>query len=154
VKRAAVAPRHRDVVAGFHVAQEAEMGVAVRGIDCDAALASIRRLLHMPGTEGERLTAAAREHDGAGVQALDLDPRHRPGVRPGPRLDDPAGRDRLVERALEQHLRDQRLGVDVGALPDQQEAEEGDTQCSKGPNHETSLMASCARGPGESRARD
>ena len=58
------------------------MRIAMRGIDGDAALAGIGRAFDMAGTEGERLAAAAREHDGAGVDPLHLDARDRPGVRP------------------------------------------------------------------------
>ena len=58
------------------------MRIAVRGIDGDAALAGIGRALDMARTESERLAAAAREHDGAGVEPLHLDARDRPGVGP------------------------------------------------------------------------
>ena len=86
----------------------ARLGKTARltGIDRDPAAVA----------EGERLTAAAGQHDGARMQPLHLDPRHRPGVGPGPWLNDTAGRDGLIEGLLEQHLRHQRLGVDVGTL--------------------------------------
>ena len=58
------------------------MRIAMRGIDGDAALAGIGRALDMTGTEGERLAAAASQHDGAGIDPLHLDPRDRPGVGP------------------------------------------------------------------------
>ena len=58
------------------------MRIAVRGIDGDAALAGIGRPLDMARTEGERLAAAACEHDGAGMEPLHFDARDRPGVRP------------------------------------------------------------------------
>ena len=58
------------------------MRIAVRGIDRDAALAGIGRQFDMAGTEGERLAAAPRQHDGAGMDPFHLDPRNRPGVGP------------------------------------------------------------------------
>ena len=41
------------------------MGVAVRRIDRNAALAGVGRQLDMAGPEGQRLAAAAGQHDGA-----------------------------------------------------------------------------------------
>ena len=58
------------------------MRIAVRRIDGDAALAGIGRAFDMARTEGERLAAAACEHDGAGMDPLHLDAGDRPGVRP------------------------------------------------------------------------
>ena len=102
------------------------MRIAMRGIDGDAALAGVGRPLDMARAEGERLAAAAREHDGAGVDPLHLDARDRPGVGPRPRLCLAPGGDGLVKGALQQHLREQRLGVDVGALAEQDQAGEGE----------------------------
>ncbi len=58
------------------------MRVAMRGIDGDAALAGISREFDVAGTEGQCLAAGTREHDRAGADSFDLDPSHRPGVRP------------------------------------------------------------------------
>ena len=131
-KDLAVAPRHVDLVADPDVLQETEMRIAMRGIDRDAALAGIGGEFDMAGTEGQRLAAGARQHDGAGADPLHLDPRHRPGVGPRPRLGVAPGRDGLGERAIQQHLRQQRLGVDVGALPEQDQAGEGEKERESG----------------------
>ena len=48
----------------------------------DAALAGIRCPFDMTWTEGERLPAAACEHDGAGMEPLHLDASDRPCIRP------------------------------------------------------------------------
>ena len=58
------------------------MRIAVRRIDGDAALAGIGRAFDMTRTEGERLAAAACEHDGAGMEPLHFDAGDRPCVRP------------------------------------------------------------------------
>ncbi len=47
--------------------EELEMRVAVRGVDRDATLARIGRAFDMARPERERLAAAAREHDSAGM---------------------------------------------------------------------------------------
>ncbi len=88
------------------------MRVAVRRIDRGAALAGLRRALDLAGPEGERLTACAGKHDRALAEPRHLHTRDRPGVGPGPGLHGRAGRQRLRERALEQDLRQHRLGVD------------------------------------------
>ena len=80
----------------------------------------------MAGPERERLSARAGSTIALGVEPLHLDARDRPGVGPGPRLDVAAGRDGLGEGAFEQDLREQRLGVDLGALAEQHEAGEGE----------------------------
>src|SRR6201986_1229855 len=100
------------------------MRIAMRGIDRDATLAGIGRQLDMARAEGQRLSAAAREHDGAGADAPDLDAGDRPGIRPRPGFYEVTGGDGFVERALQQNLRQQRLGVDVGALAEQDETNE------------------------------
>ena len=58
------------------------MRIAVRRINGDAAFAGIGRAFDMPRTEGERLSAAACEHDGAGMEPLHFDARDRPCVGP------------------------------------------------------------------------
>ena len=121
-----IAPGDADLVADRDVTEEGEMGVAVAGIDCRAGLAGGRRARDMTGTESQRLAARPREHDGAAAETRDEDARHRPGIGPGPRLDVLAGRERSGEGALEQDLREQRLGVDPHRLADENGA--GDHQ--------------------------
>ena len=58
------------------------MGIAVRGVDGDAALAGVGRSFDMTRTEGERLSAAASEHDGAGMEPFHFDAGDRPCIRP------------------------------------------------------------------------
>ena len=100
------------------------MRIAMRGIDRHAALAGIGRELDMPRTEGERLAAAAGQHDGAGMEPFHLDARHRPGICPRPGFYAVTAGDALVKSPLQQHLGQQGLGVDVGALAEQHEAGE------------------------------
>ena len=57
-----------------------------------------------------------------------------------------AGGDGLGEGALQQHLRQQRLGVDVGALAEQDEAGEGEKQRKdEARHHWSSVIASEAK---------
>src|SRR6185436_6438417 len=69
----AVASRHVDLVADDDALEEGEVRIAVCGIDGDAAFAGTGRAFDVPWTEGERLAAAASEHDGAGMDPLYLD---------------------------------------------------------------------------------
>ena len=58
------------------------MRIAMRRIDGDAAFAGIGRPFDMPRTESQCLAAAAREHDGAGMEPLHFDAGDRPCIRP------------------------------------------------------------------------
>ena len=93
------------------------MRVAVGGEDRRSGLARLRRALDMAGAEGEGLPAAAVEDDRALAQSRRLDARDRPGVGPGPGLRGAAGRERLRKGALEQDLRENRLGLDPSPWP-------------------------------------
>ena len=124
----AVASRDVDFIANGDIAKKMEMGIAVRGIDRGAALAGIGSQFDMTRTEGKRLAAAPCKNDGAGLDPLHLDPRNRPGIGPRPWLRVAAGGDGLAEGALQQRLRNQRLGVGVGALAEQDETGESEEQ--------------------------
>ena len=122
------------------------MGVAMRGIDRHVGLSCIGRAVDMPGAEGERLSAAAREHDGAGMEPLhsiratgQVSAHDHGFVR--------AGGDGLGEGALKQDLRDHRLGVDVGALAEQDEAGKGEEEREDEAGHRfiSSVLASEAK---------
>src|SRR6185436_12059080 len=76
----AIASGDVDLVADGDILEESEVRIAMRRIDGDAGLSCIGCALDMSRTEGERLAAAACQHDGAGMDPLDLDPRDRPGV--------------------------------------------------------------------------
>ncbi len=128
VEGAAVGAGDDDVVANSDIPEECEMGVAMRGIDGDAALAGIGRQLDMTGTERQRLAAAAREHDGGGADPRHIDARHRPGVGPRPRLHGLPGDDLRRKRPPQQHLRQQRLGVDPQAAAEQDETGDGEDE--------------------------
>ena len=78
----AIASRHLDRIADDDVFQEGEMRVTMRRIDGDPAFAGVGRPFDMPGTEGERLAAAACQRNGAGVDAPDDDSRGRGGISP------------------------------------------------------------------------
>jgi hypothetical protein len=106
----AVAPSDVDVVANNNVFQKTEMRVAMRGIDHGAGATGIRRIVEMPWSESQRLSARAVQHDRIGVEALHLDARDRPGIGPGPWLDVVAGLDGLYEGAFEQNLRQSGFG--------------------------------------------
>jgi hypothetical protein len=136
----AVAARDLDLVANGNIAQESEMRVAMGGIDGDAARAGLGGLLDVAGPEGERLAARACQHDGARADPFHLDPRDRPGVRPGPWLGRLAGRNALLERALQQHLRKPCLGMDVGAVGEQDGADEGKGEGQDDAGHRVSRM--------------
>src|ERR1700748_95793 len=97
----AVAARDIDLVADGDVAQEAEMCIAVGGVDGHAAFAGIGGQFDMARSEGESLPAAAFERDGAGMDPLHIDAGDRPGIRPAPGLCHMAGRNSFVEGALE-----------------------------------------------------
>ena len=96
------------------------MRVAVGGIDRGAAARRLAACAR-PGRARRRAPARSRRRARSrSCRAAALrHPRDRPGVGPGPRLDVLAGRERLREGALEQDLRQQRLGVDPDALADQ-----------------------------------
>ena len=102
------------------------MRVAVRRIDRHAAFAGIGAKLDMARPERQRLAAAAGQHNGAGMEPFHFDARHRPGVGPRPRLCRAAAGDGFRKGPLQQNLRDDGLGVDVGALAEQHEAGEGE----------------------------
>src|ERR1700748_2785363 len=75
-----------DLVADGDVAQETEMCIAMRCVDGHAAFAGIGSQFDVTRTEGERLSAATFECDGAGMNPLHLDASDRPGIRPAPRF--------------------------------------------------------------------
>src|SRR5256885_138559 len=110
--------------------QDGDRMVTTRSTDVTGqAMQNAKIVSYMDAPEGQRLAAAAGKHDGAGVQSFHVNARHRPGVGPRPWLDLVAGCERLGEGAVQQHLRKQRLGVDVGALAEQHEAGETYEQC-------------------------
>ncbi|GJD71293.1 hypothetical protein MMMDOFMJ_4248 [Methylobacterium gnaphalii] len=74
----------------------------------------------MAGAEGERLAAAAGQRDVA--LAAERETRDRHGIGPGPGLLGVAARQGLGKGALQEHLRQDRLGGDPGALSRQREA--------------------------------
>jgi hypothetical protein len=78
----AVASRHVDLVTDDDVLQEGEMRIAMRRIDGDATFAGVGRPFDVTRAEGERLAAAACQHDGAGMEPLHLDAGDRPSVCP------------------------------------------------------------------------
>src|SRR3954453_3627786 len=117
-----------DQVTNGDIPKEAEMSVAVRCIYGNTPLARVSRLADMAGTKSERLAARAFQHDRAGADPPHLDPRDRPGIGPGPWPDHFAGRNAPVERALQQHLREPRFSVDVGAVTEQDDADQGESQ--------------------------
>ena len=78
----AVASRHLDLVTDDDVFQEGEMRITVRRVDGDAALAGVCRAFDMTWTESQCLPAAAREHDGAGMEPPHFDARDRPCICP------------------------------------------------------------------------
>ena len=82
----------------------------------------------MSRTERERLSAAARECDRTGVKSIHFDTGYRPRIRPRPRLRLAAGGNGFLEGPLEQDLCNQRLGVDVGALAEQNQAGESENE--------------------------
>jgi hypothetical protein len=53
-----------------------------------------------------------------------------------------AGGDGRIKSPFQQNLREQRLGVDVGALAEQQQAEEGEQQGSDEAGHEKVVVVS------------
>ena len=110
------------------VLQEGKMRIAVRRIDGHAAFAGVGRALDMPRTERERLSAAAGECDRAGMKPLHFDTGDRPCIRPRPRLRLAAGGNGFLKGPLQQDLCNQRLGVDVGALAEQDQAGEGEKE--------------------------
>jgi hypothetical protein len=124
----AIASRQLDRVPDADVLQEGEMRVAVRRIDRDAAFARVGCALDMPRTEGERLAAAAGERNRAGMEPLHLDAGDRPGVGPRPRLSFASGGDARLKGVLQQDLCEHGLGVDIGALAEQDEADEGEKE--------------------------
>src|SRR5437870_145595 len=83
----AVPPHDLDTIAHAHICQEREMRVTMRGINRGAFFTNLRCALELTGPEGERLTAGAGEYDRALAEPRHRDPRDRPGVGPGPRLD-------------------------------------------------------------------
>ena len=129
---AAVAARDGDLVADRHILQEAEMRVAMRRIDRDAALARLGASAPHGRDRRRAPGRSSRQHDGAGAEPRHLDARDRPGVGPGPGLDVAAGRDRLAKARSSSICASTRLGVDVDALAEQHEAgeQEGEADAS------------------------
>ena len=124
------------------------MGVAMSCVNRDPAFAGLRGALDVAGTESERLAARAREHDGADADPLHRDARLRPGIRPGPRLDGAAGGEAFGKGALQQHLREHRLGMDENALPEQDRAGARKNNHNELAAHHSALFSSftCATG--------
>src|SRR5262252_2630823 len=86
------------------------------------------------------------------MKARHLDARDRPGVGPGPRLDVAATGDARREGALQQDLREQRLGMDPDSLAEQQQPDEGKDGGRRG--GESRRPPQCRRGgKGERRHR-
>src|ERR1700744_874080 len=56
-----------------------------------ASLRAVTEYFAVTRTQGERLSAAAFERDGAGMNPLHLDASDRPGIRPVPRFRDVSG---------------------------------------------------------------
>ena len=78
----------------------------------------------MAGTERQRLTAAAGQHDGRRRKPHDLNAGDRPGIGPGPWFDRVPACERLDEGTLEQKLGEPRLGVDPQRLAAQHETDD------------------------------
>src|SRR4051795_12465008 len=98
--------------------------VAMRRVDNGSSVSGVGSQFDMAGTEGQRLSTAAGKHDGAGAEPSHLDACHGPGVGPRPWLGLMTGCDGLGERPLQQDLRQLRLGVDIGALGEEDETGE------------------------------
>ncbi len=139
-ERPAVAARDGDLVADRHILEEAEMRVAMRRIDRDAALAGFGVGSTWPGPNAsawplEPASAIARAPSRVtSMRATGQVSAQDQGLGA-------AGRDGLGKGALEQHLREQRLGVDVGALAEQQRAGEARRRARAG--HGTPSLRAC-----------
>ncbi len=119
----AVAARDLDLVADTHVAEEREMRVAVGGIDRGARARRPpacarpgRARTPAPGRSTPASTIALLPSRGTSTRATGQVSAQDQGLTAVPVAE------RLREGALEQDLRQHRLGVDPDALPDQHEA--------------------------------
>src|SRR5712692_9094610 len=84
--RAAVARLQHDRIAGFHIAQHGELGVAMRGDHTVADAIRHRGSVYVTGTERHRAAARAVQDDVAFSLARKFDSGNRPGIGPSPRL--------------------------------------------------------------------
>jgi hypothetical protein len=105
-----------DRISQVHVFKKSQMGIAMPADDAVAARAGRRRSLLVAGAEGERAAARARQDEERHAVCRRFQPRHRPGIGPRPRPRRDLTGQGALPGALDQHLRELRLEIDVAAL--------------------------------------
>ncbi len=137
-----------DPIGLLYVFQEGEMRVTMRGVDRRALLARLWCVVEVSGTEGERLAARTFERYGGSSETRNLYASHRPGVGPAPGFDRRTRREGSRKGALQQDLRNTRLGINPSSLSrEEQTCRDEDACCEGGKERAGALPVALIRVP-------
>lgn len=114
------------LVAFFYMPEKPEMGVPVSGDDGMSSLFRITRLKKTSWTEGKRFTTCPGQDNTAYTKARHRESADGPGICPGPGFHLLLAPECFGPGRFQEELREDRLGLDIGALAYMPQAAEGE----------------------------
>lgn len=124
----AVGALNTDRISDGYLFKKSQVGIAMPADDAVASCTRRRRALLVARPERERAAARASEHEERHALCRRFQPCHRPSIGPWPGLRRCLAGQGALPRALDQQLRELRLGIEVRALPEQRGARRGEQQ--------------------------